>query len=168
MSVPCPFYFFCKFSRPHDHHSSFNCLFLFSHLHFFLLLCSTLCISPLLLTFFLSLILNNTFKRASFSFISPYAIPFYLHFPTLLSLNHFLSYLATCLSLIWTSPFFPVHYFHFLAGDVEGYHKANNLRPAYRAMKKFRLRSSAQTCNIRKADGGIMSDADDFWSLWEE
>ena len=59
-------------------------------------------------------------------------------------------------------------YVRELAEDVEGCLNANNLRPAYRALKKLRSKSTTQTSTIRTADGRLVSEADEVRSRWAE
>ncbi|KAG0717388.1 Craniofacial development protein 2 [Chionoecetes opilio] len=51
-------------------------------------------------------------------------------------------------------------YVRSLAEDVEGHLNANDLRPAYRALKKLRSKSPSRASAIRKADGRLVSDMD--------
>ena len=55
-----------------------------------------------------------------------------------------------------------------LAEDVECHLNANDLRPAYRALKKLRSKSTSQGSAIRTADGGLVSDADGQMARWAE
>ena len=55
-----------------------------------------------------------------------------------------------------------------IAEEVEGCFHMNNLQPAYRALKKLRSRSTPQTCTVRRADGRIVSDADEVRARWAE
>ncbi|KAG0728434.1 hypothetical protein GWK47_032467 [Chionoecetes opilio] len=51
-------------------------------------------------------------------------------------------------------------YVRNLAEDVEGHLNANDLRPAYRALKKLRSKSPSRASAIRAADGRLVSDMD--------
>lgn len=53
-----------------------------------------------------------------------------------------------------------------LVEDVEGCLNANNLQPAFRALKKLRSKSSTRTSTIRTADGRTVSEADDVRACW--
>ena len=55
-----------------------------------------------------------------------------------------------------------------LAEDVEGCFNANNLQPAYRALKKLRSKSTTQMGTIRTANGQIVSETDEVRSRWAE
>ena len=55
-----------------------------------------------------------------------------------------------------------------LAEDVEGCLNANNLQPAFRALKKLRSKSTPQGSTIRTADGRIVSDADEVRARYAE
>ena len=59
-------------------------------------------------------------------------------------------------------------YVRSLAEDVEGHLNANDLRPAFRALKKLRSKSTPQLSAIRTADGCLVSDADGQMSRWAE
>ncbi len=59
-------------------------------------------------------------------------------------------------------------YVRTLAEDVEGCFNANNLRPAYRALKKLHSKSTSQTSTIHTADGRIVSDVNEVRSRWAE
>ena len=59
-------------------------------------------------------------------------------------------------------------YVRGLAEDAEGCFNANNLRPAYRALKKLRSKSTSQMSTIRTADGRIVSAVDEVRSCWAE
>ena len=59
-------------------------------------------------------------------------------------------------------------YVRSLAEDVEGHLNANDLRPAYRALKKLRSKSSSQASAIRAADGHLVSDMDGQRARWAE
>lgn len=50
-------------------------------------------------------------------------------------------------------------YVRDLAEEVEGCLSANNLQPAFRALKKLRSKPTTQVNTIRKADGRVVSDA---------
>ena len=47
-----------------------------------------------------------------------------------------------------------------LTEDVECYLNANDLRPAYRALKKLHSKSTSQVSAIQTADDYLVSDAD--------
>ncbi|KAG0722305.1 hypothetical protein GWK47_044706 [Chionoecetes opilio] len=55
-----------------------------------------------------------------------------------------------------------------LAEDVEGHLNANDLRPAYRALKKLRSKSPSRASAIRTADGRLVSDMDWQDGRWAE
>ncbi|KAG0713027.1 Transposon TX1 uncharacterized protein [Chionoecetes opilio] len=55
-----------------------------------------------------------------------------------------------------------------LAEDVEGHLNANDLRPAYRALKKLRSKSPSRASAIRTADGHLVSDMDGQMARWAE
>ncbi|KAG0716601.1 LINE-1 reverse transcriptase [Chionoecetes opilio] len=55
-----------------------------------------------------------------------------------------------------------------LAEDVEGHLNANDLRPAYRALKKLRSKSPSRASAIRTADGRLVSDMDGQMARWAE
>ncbi|KAG0730189.1 Transposon TX1 uncharacterized protein [Chionoecetes opilio] len=59
-------------------------------------------------------------------------------------------------------------YVRSLAEDVEGLLNANDLRPAYRALKKFRSKSPSRASAIRTADGRLVSDMDGQMARWAE
>ena len=59
-------------------------------------------------------------------------------------------------------------YVRGLAEDVECHLNANVLRPAYRALKKLRSKSTSQVSAIQTADGCLVSDADGQMALWPE
>ena len=59
-------------------------------------------------------------------------------------------------------------YVRSIAEDVEGYLNANDLKPAYRAMKKLHSKSTSQVSVIRIADGCLVSDADGQMARWIE
>ena len=59
-------------------------------------------------------------------------------------------------------------YVRGLAEDVECHLNANDLRPAYRALKKLRSKSTSQVSAIRTADGRLVSDADGQMARWAE
>ena len=59
-------------------------------------------------------------------------------------------------------------YVRELAENVEGCFDANNLRPAYRALKKLRSKSTTQTTTIRTADGRTVMDIDEVRARWAE
>ncbi|KAG0713587.1 hypothetical protein GWK47_015881 [Chionoecetes opilio] len=55
-----------------------------------------------------------------------------------------------------------------LAEDVEGNLNANDLRPAYRTLKKLRSKSPSRASAIRTADGRLVSDMDGQMARWAE
>ena len=57
-------------------------------------------------------------------------------------------------------------YVRGLAEDVECHLNANDLRPAYRALKKVHSKSTSQVSAIRTADGCLVSDADKQMARW--
>ncbi|KAG0720355.1 Protein lin-10 [Chionoecetes opilio] len=59
-------------------------------------------------------------------------------------------------------------YVRSLAEDVEGHLNANDLRPAYRALKKLRSKSPSRASAIRAADGRLESDMDGQMARWAE
>lgn len=59
-------------------------------------------------------------------------------------------------------------YVRSLAEDVEVHLNANDLRPAYRALKKLRSKSTSQVSAIRTADGRLVSDMDGQRARWAE
>ncbi|KAG0717135.1 Craniofacial development protein 2 [Chionoecetes opilio] len=59
-------------------------------------------------------------------------------------------------------------YVRSLAEDVEGHLNANDLRPAYRALKKLRSKSPSRASAIRTADGRLVSDMDGQKVRWAE
>ena len=59
-------------------------------------------------------------------------------------------------------------YVRDLAGEVEGNLNANDLRPAYRALKKLRSKSTPQVSAIRSADGRLVSDMAGQQARWAE
>ncbi|KAG0710766.1 hypothetical protein GWK47_022143 [Chionoecetes opilio] len=59
-------------------------------------------------------------------------------------------------------------YVRSLAEDVEGHLNANDLRPAYRALKKLRSKSPSRASAIRTADGRLVSDMDGQMAHWAE
>ena len=59
-------------------------------------------------------------------------------------------------------------YFRRLAEDVDGYLNANDLKPAYRALKKHHSKSKCRVSSIRKADGCLVSDTDGQMVRWAE
>ncbi|KAG0722447.1 hypothetical protein GWK47_005983 [Chionoecetes opilio] len=54
------------------------------------------------------------------------------------------------------------------AEDVEGYLNANDLRSAYRALKKLRSKSPSRASAIRAADRRLVSDMDGQMARWAE
>ncbi|KAG0721945.1 hypothetical protein GWK47_045409 [Chionoecetes opilio] len=59
-------------------------------------------------------------------------------------------------------------YVRSLAEDVEGHLNVNDLRPAYRALKKLRSKSPSRASAIRAADGLLVSDMDGQMFRWVE
>ncbi|KAG0721937.1 hypothetical protein GWK47_045438 [Chionoecetes opilio] len=59
-------------------------------------------------------------------------------------------------------------YVRSLTEDVEGHLNANDLRPAYRALKKLRSKSPSRASAIRTADGRLVSDMDGQMARWAE
>ncbi|KAG0720902.1 Transposon TX1 uncharacterized protein [Chionoecetes opilio] len=59
-------------------------------------------------------------------------------------------------------------YVRSLAEGVEGHLNANDLRPAYRALKKLRSKSPSRASAIRTADGRLVSDMDGQMARWAE
>ena len=59
-------------------------------------------------------------------------------------------------------------YVRGIAEQVEGHFRANDLSPAYRALKKLRSKSSPQVSSVRTADGRLVSDANEFRARWAE
>ena len=59
-------------------------------------------------------------------------------------------------------------YVRSLAEEVEGHLNINDLRPAYRALKKLRSKSTSQVSAIRTADGRLVSDMDGKLARWAE
>ncbi|KAG0718622.1 Importin subunit alpha-1 [Chionoecetes opilio] len=59
-------------------------------------------------------------------------------------------------------------YVRSLAEDVEGHLNVNDLRPAYRALKKLRSKSPSRASAIRTADGCLVSDMDGQMACWAE
>ncbi|KAG0722413.1 hypothetical protein GWK47_006041 [Chionoecetes opilio] len=59
-------------------------------------------------------------------------------------------------------------YVRSLAEDVEGHLNANDLRPAYRALKKLRSKSPSRASAIQTADGRLVSDMDGQMARWAE
>ncbi|KAG0714390.1 hypothetical protein GWK47_014255 [Chionoecetes opilio] len=59
-------------------------------------------------------------------------------------------------------------YIRSLAEDIEGYLNANNLRLAYRALKKLRSKSPCRASAIRAADGRLVSNMDGQMARWAE
>ena len=57
-------------------------------------------------------------------------------------------------------------YVRGLAEDVECHLNANDLRPAYQALKKVHSKSTSQVSAIRTADGCLVSDADKQMARW--
>ena len=55
-----------------------------------------------------------------------------------------------------------------LAEDVECHLNANDLRPAYRALKKLRFKSTSPVSAIQTTDGCLVSDADGQMAHWAE
>ena len=52
--------------------------------------------------------------------------------------------------------------------DVEGHLNANDLRPAYRALKKLRSKSTSLMSAIQAVDGCLVSDAAGQMACWAE
>ncbi|KAG0728658.1 hypothetical protein GWK47_003676 [Chionoecetes opilio] len=59
-------------------------------------------------------------------------------------------------------------YVRSLAEAVEGHLNANDLRPAYRALKKLRSKSLSRASAIRAADERLVSDMDGQMARWAE
>ena len=59
-------------------------------------------------------------------------------------------------------------YIRSLAEDVEGHLNANDLKPAYRALKKLRFMSTSQVSVIQTADSCLVSDTDGQMARWAE
>ncbi|MFV0264558.1 MAG: hypothetical protein ACK5JN_19375 [Kluyvera sp.] len=59
-------------------------------------------------------------------------------------------------------------YVRSLAEDVEGHFNDNDLRPAYRALKKLRSKSPSRVSAIRTADGCLVLDMDGQRARWAE
>ncbi|KAG0725935.1 Retinol-binding protein pinta [Chionoecetes opilio] len=59
-------------------------------------------------------------------------------------------------------------YVRSLAQDVEGHLNVNDLRPAYRALKKLRFKSRSRASAIRAADGRLVSDMHGQMARWAE
>ncbi|MEL6802745.1 MAG: reverse transcriptase domain-containing protein, partial [Bacteroidota bacterium] len=59
-------------------------------------------------------------------------------------------------------------YVRSLAEDVESHLNANDLRPAYRALKKLRSKPTSRVSSVRKADGCLVSDMDGQRTRWAE
>merc|ERR1712035_263168 len=59
-------------------------------------------------------------------------------------------------------------YVRSLAENVKSHFNANDLRPAYRALKKLRSKSPSQVSAIRTADGSLVSDMDGQRARWAE
>ena len=59
-------------------------------------------------------------------------------------------------------------YVRDIAEQVEGHFSANDLSPAYRALKKLRSKSTTQVSSVRTADGRLVSDADEVRARWAE
>ena len=55
-----------------------------------------------------------------------------------------------------------------LAEEVEGHFLVNDLRPAYRALRKLNAKPSPQMTAVRSADGQIISDPDGVRARWAE
>ncbi|KAG0720264.1 Cytochrome P450 6k1 [Chionoecetes opilio] len=60
----------------------------------------------------------------------------------------------------WWRQGYKERYVRSLAEDVKGHLNANDLRPAYRALKKLRSKSPSRASAIRTADGRLVSDMD--------
>ena len=59
-------------------------------------------------------------------------------------------------------------YVRSFAEDVEDHLNANNLNPAYRALKKLRSKSISRVSAIQTADGCLVSDVDVQTAHWAE
>ena len=59
-------------------------------------------------------------------------------------------------------------YVRGLAEDVQCHLNANDVRPAYLALKKFRSMSTSQVSAIQTADGSLVADADGQMARWAE
>ena len=59
-------------------------------------------------------------------------------------------------------------YVRSLAEDVEGHLNTNDLKPAYRALKKLRSKSTSRMSAIRTADGCLVSNVDGEMARWAE
>ena len=59
-------------------------------------------------------------------------------------------------------------YVRSLAEEVEGHLNVNDLRPAYRALKKLRSKPTSQVSSIQAADGRLVSDMDGRLVRWAE
>ena len=59
-------------------------------------------------------------------------------------------------------------YVRGLDDDVECHLNANDIRPAYRALKKLLSKSTSQVSVIRTADGCLVSDADGQMARWAQ
>ncbi len=57
-------------------------------------------------------------------------------------------------------------YVRGIAEEIEGHFRANDLSPAYRALKKLRSKSSSQVNSVRTADGRLVSDTDEYRARW--
>ncbi len=55
-----------------------------------------------------------------------------------------------------------------IAEEVEGHFSANDLSPAYRALKKPHSKSTSQVSSVRPADGRLVSDTDEYRAHWAE
>ena len=60
-------------------------------------------------------------------------------------------------------------YVRGIAEEVEGHFRANDLSPAYRALKKLRSKSTSQVSSVYAADGRrLVSDPDEYRARWAE
>ena len=59
-------------------------------------------------------------------------------------------------------------YVRGIAEEVEENFIVNDLRPAYRALKKLRSKSTPEVSSIRTADGQLVSDTEGFRARWAE
>ena len=58
-------------------------------------------------------------------------------------------------------------YVRGIAEEVEGHFRANDLSPAYRALKKLRSKSTSQVSSVYTADGRcLVSDPDEYRACW--
>ncbi len=59
-------------------------------------------------------------------------------------------------------------YVRGITEEVEGHFRANNLSPAYRALKKLCSKSTSQVSSVWTTDGRLVSDADEYRARWAE